>query len=201
MDELNRRRQAFLARTQQYLSLGFDRFAAARGLSSTMVPVSGPALDVGTGKGVLAMELARLGLDVVSADVNEEDQELAALNASAEGLSDRIWFLLSDAASLPFYDGHFGCAAMVDVLHHLERGEGVLEEMVRLLMPGGKMLVADFSPEGFDLVARVHQSEGGSHPVGPVTLAHAEAFLTGKGLRILHRPRLHLHEGLVLERP
>jgi ubiquinone/menaquinone biosynthesis C-methylase UbiE len=182
-EELVERRNHFWKRTEQYRSLGHDRLAAADFVARGAEPLEGPALDVGTGKGLLAMALARKGLDVLSADVSAEDQDLARLLAEEAGLSERIRFLLGDASSLPFPDGHFGTCAMMDVLHHLERGGPVLSEMERVLRPGGMMVVADFDEAGFELVGRVHASEGREHPVGPVTAPWAEGFLEGLGLQ------------------
>ena len=90
---LVRRKAAFLVRTEQYLSLGFDRFAAADFVVKTGGRLSGPALDIGTGKGLTAMALARRGLEVVSVDPDADEQALAFLLAAEAGLEDRIRFV------------------------------------------------------------------------------------------------------------
>ncbi len=184
----------FQARTQQYLSLGHDRFKAARFVAEAVEPTRGRVLDVGTGKGLLAMALARRGLDVVSVDVNAEDQSFAAFLAGRERLDERIRFVLSDAEALPFPDGHFSSCAMMDVLHHLDNGAAVMKEMVRTLRPGGYLVVADFSDAGFELVARVHEAEGRTHPHGPATMAWADAFLEEQGLERTARASGELHD-------
>jgi ubiquinone/menaquinone biosynthesis C-methylase UbiE len=175
------RRRAFLARTEQYLRAGHDRLAAAHLVAAAAGDLAAPALDVGTGKGLLAMALARRDLDVVSVDVNEEDSELAVLLAAEAGLSGRIRFLLEDARSLPFADGSFGCALMMDVLHHLEDAAPVVREMARVVQPKGKIVVADFTEEGFATVAAVHRAEGREHPRSAVTVDVAQACLTANG--------------------
>lgn len=172
---------AFLARTEQYLREGHDSFGAARFVAEAARDIEGPALDVGTGKGLLGMALVRRGLDVVSVDVSEEDSALAALLAREAGLNGRIRFLLGDARALPLPDGHFGCVAMMDVLHHLEDVAPVLGEMVRVARPRGRIVVADFTDEGFELVAKVHRAEGREHPRSGVTLDEARAVLTEAG--------------------
>lgn len=143
----------------------------------------GPVLDVGTGKGLLAIALAARCQDVVSVDVSSEEQALAAFLAAEHGLANRIRFVVADAAALPFPEASFGACAMMDVLHHLENGELVLGEMVRVLKPGDFMVVADFTAAGFDLVARIHAADGVVHDAGPVTMQWAEAYLAGLGLR------------------
>jgi ubiquinone/menaquinone biosynthesis C-methylase UbiE len=178
---LEERKAAYHARTEQYRRLGYDRFAAARFVAEAAGPLASPALDVGTGKGLLAMALARRGLDVVSVDVNPDDSELAAALAHEEGLDARIQFVLRDARSLPFADGSFGCAAMMDVLHHLGDARPVLAEMARLVRPRGTIIVADFTEEGFALVASVHGAAGQEHHRSVSTLEGAEEFLVSSG--------------------
>jgi ubiquinone/menaquinone biosynthesis C-methylase UbiE len=186
-------RLAFEARTEQYLREGHDSFGAARFVAEAACDLEGPALDVGTGKGLLAMALVRRGLDVVSVDVNEEDSALAAMLAREAGFNGRIRFLLGDARALPLPDGHFGCVAMMDVLHHLEVGAPVLGEMVRVVRPRGRIVVADFTDEGFELVAKVHRAEGLEHPRSGVTVDEAGATLTKAGWTLRGETTGHLH--------
>ena len=60
------------------------------------------------------------------------------------------------------------------------------------------MILADFSPEGFELVARVHREEGREHPVSGVTPESAEAFLSGRGFEVTARLSGHKHDVIVL---
>ena len=193
-----RRKAAFLVRTEQYLSLGYDRFAAMDFVVKTGGRLSGPALDIGTGKGLMAMALARQGLEVVSVDPDADEQALAFLLAAEAGLADRIRFFHGDASVLPYSEDHFGCAALVDVLHHLQDSVSVLEETARVLRPSGTLILADFSPEGFELVARVHQEEGREHPVSGVTPESAETFLSGRGFELTACLSGHKHDVIVL---
>ncbi len=195
------RLSAFRSRTERYLRAGHDRFEAARFVAGRVAEARGPALDVGTGKGLLALALAERGLDVLSVDVSPEDQEVAAALAAEAGLSARIRFLLADASSLPFPAGAFGCAAMMDVLHHLADAGPVLDEMARVVAPSGRIVVADFTEEGFDLVARIHREEGKEHPRSAVTVGSAAAALLESGWRPVGRGTGHLQDAATLERP
>jgi ubiquinone/menaquinone biosynthesis C-methylase UbiE len=190
---LEERKAAFHARTEQYCRLGHDRFAAARFVAEAAGCLEGPALDVGTGRGLLAMGLARRGLDVVSVDVNAEDSELAAALAGEAGLDGHIQFLLQDARSLPFPDGSFGCAAMMEVLHHLDDARPVLTEMARLVRPGGAIVVADFTESGFAMVAAVHHADGQEHPRSASTLEGAQEILASLGWLEEGRVEAHLN--------
>lgn len=191
----------FRARTQYYARLGYDRRASARFVVQTGEPLSGVALDIGTGKGVTALALAERELDVVSVDTAHDEQVVAALLAEEEGYSPHIRFLTADAATLPFPAAHFGCAVMMDVLHHLEDCVPILHEAARLLRPGGTFIVADFTSEGFEIVARAHREEGREHPVSGVTLEDAAACLRAVGFQSKTRRSGHLQDVLVLAKP
>lgn len=192
---------AFRARTLQYLRLGHDRVAAARFVVDSAGQPCGPALDIGTGKGLLAVALARRGLEVVSIDVDASEQELARLLADEAGLSAHIAFATEDAARLPYADGRFGCVAMMDVLHHLADPGPVLREMARVTAPGGIVVVADFDEEGFELVSRVHRAEGREHPRTSATVSLASKELERWGFAPMATVRGHQHEVAVLGKP
>jgi len=193
---LEERKAAFHARTEHYRHLGHDRFAAARLVAEAAGDLGGPALDVGTGKGLLAMALARRGLEVVSVDVNAEDSELAAALARDARLDSRIRFLLQDARSLPYPNASFGCAAMMDVLHHLDDARPILAEMARLVRPGGAIVAADFTEEGFALVDSVHRADGVEHPRSGCSLEGAQGFLLTLGWLEMGRAEVH-HNAVV----
>jgi tRNA-Thr(GGU) m(6)t(6)A37 methyltransferase TsaA len=198
--ELATRRAAFLARTEQYRKLGFDRFGAAEFIAAAAGPLTGPVLDVGTGRGLTAMSLARRGLDVVSVDPDTSEQALAAHLAEEAGLSARIRFVSGDAASVAYPPGHFGSAVLAEVLHHLPGPLPVLEVVGRLVRLGGTIVLAEFDRAGFDLVASVHREEGGEHPVSGFTLDAAVEWLATAGYRVRTRTAGHLHDIAVLVR-
>ncbi|MBN1893645.1 class I SAM-dependent methyltransferase [bacterium] len=192
--DLAAKRAAFSARTERYLGLGYDRMEAAAFVVKSAGALSGPALDVGTGKGLLAMALAARGLDVVSVDPDGAEQALASLLSGESGLKDRIHFIHGDASRLNYPDGHFGCAAMMDVLHHLNEPGPVITEMARVLRPDGVLVLADFSPEGFDLIEGIHRDEGRVHSVSGVTLGSAGEILLPLGFQYRGRFNGHFHE-------
>ncbi len=196
----NRRRQ-FEVRTAEFEGLGYDRFLTPAFVLDDVGGMEGPTLDLGTGMGIMARELARRGLDVFSVDVNPEDQQVAAFLTDDPALLEHIRFSLADGASLPFPDGAFGSAVTLDVLHHLIDGAAVLKELVRVVRPGGTIVLAEFSREGFELVARVHATEGKVHPEGPVTLDWARGVLSGLEAQEAALREGHLHRVAVFRTP
>jgi len=194
------RLKAFHARNLQYLRLGYDRANAARFVVRAAGELAGPALDIGTGKGLCAVELARTGMNVVSVDVDVEEQEVAALVAEKAGVGGRIHFVHGNAAHLPYPDGYFGCAAMMDALHHLDEPSPVFREMARVVKDGGLIIIADFDEKGFDLLSRVHRAEGHDHPRTAATLIFAQDELLRAGFQEMARTTSCLHDVIVLLR-
>lgn len=182
LDELARRKDSFFKRKEAFAALGHDGGQAAALVLDGAGPLEGPVLDLGSGMGVMARALAHLSLAVESVDVSAEDQEVAASLTEGTGLESRVRFTAADGAALPFSDGAFASAVSFNVLHHLADGASVLREVVRVVRPGGVLVLADFSREGFDFAARVLADEGGVHPEGPVTLDWTRGFLAAAGM-------------------
>ncbi len=190
--------RAFRKRSQEYLRLGHDRLAAARFVVDAAGDLHGLALDIGTGKGLLAIELARRGIKVVSIDVDNKERELAQLLAQEAGVAGRISFDQGDAAHMPYADGHFGCVAMMDVLHHLAEPVPILNEMARVAAKDGMVIIADFDAPGFDLVSRIHHANGGEHSRTAATVSLALEELSRAGFSCMTKANGHQHDVVVL---
>ncbi len=193
--------ERYEARMALYRSLGYDRLAAVRGVVDRLGPLHGDVLDVGTGQGLLAIELARRGAAVTSIDASPGEQRIGIANAGHQGVADRITFVAADARAIPFRDRSFGLVAMLDALHHLEDGPAVFSELQRVLSPGGTLLLAEMTPDGLALIARVHASEGRVHPVGPVTFETARQWLTSRGFQQAAFDEVEWHFVAVLAKP
>jgi ubiquinone/menaquinone biosynthesis C-methylase UbiE len=102
----------------------------------------------------------------------------ARLYAQHAGVEGKITFVLQDAAKLPWAGKTFDAVVTMNAMHHIPHFQQVLEEMVRVTRPGGKILLADFSPRGFQIVARSHRAEGRVHP-----RAHHDFRQLGRQLR------------------
>ncbi len=100
----------------------------------------GNVLDVATGAGAFVGALADcLGSfdRIIGIDPLE-----SAIEKARESFSDeRFEFCVGDAAELPFADETFDTVAIANSLHHLKRLDDALGEMLRVLKPGGKLVV------------------------------------------------------------
>jgi ArsR family transcriptional regulator len=108
-----------------------------------LVPPGLRVADVGTGTGILALELARLGCRVVAVDHSERMLEAARAKLEAEGAED-VELRLGEASRLPLADAEVDACVAHMVLHYLPSPAEALAEMTRVLRPGGTLVVVDF---------------------------------------------------------
>jgi 2-polyprenyl-6-hydroxyphenyl methylase/3-demethylubiquinone-9 3-methyltransferase len=96
------------------------------------------ALEVGSGGGLLAEELAGLGLAMTGVDPSEPSVETARAHAVQSGLS--IEYRVAPGEHLPFEPGSFDVVFCCDVLEHVQDLNQVIAEIARVLKPGGVFL-------------------------------------------------------------
>lgn len=112
-------------------------------------------LDLGCGRGLVVLEAARqlpqgeaVGLDLWRrADQTGNERAAAEANARAEDVAARVRFETGDMRALPFSDASFDVVLSSLALHNIPSAEGrrtAVAEAVRVLRPGGRLLLADF---------------------------------------------------------
>ena len=99
-------------------------------------------LDVGCGDCQLARVLAKNGVsEVIGIDMNQDK------------FPEKVWYdsgctaecVRGDAHSMTFSDGSFDAVVSIRALHEIKDPEVALSEIMRVLKPGGTVLMADFS--------------------------------------------------------
>jgi ubiquinone/menaquinone biosynthesis C-methylase UbiE len=107
----------------------------------------GEMLDVGTGPARVPIALCRADryFRVLGVDLAGPMLELARRNVAEAELSDRIRFARGDAKNLPFPDGRFEAVVSNTIIHHIPDPAPALAEMVRLVAPGGTLMVRDLA--------------------------------------------------------
>jgi ubiquinone/menaquinone biosynthesis C-methylase UbiE len=111
-------------------------------------------LDLGCGRGAVLLLAAQhlttgraVGVDLWrSADQSGNSAEATRRNAIAEGVADRVELQTADMTALPFEDNSFDVVVSSLAIHNI-RGltgrEKAVDEAVRVLRPGGRLMIAD----------------------------------------------------------
>jgi len=189
-----------LKRDAHLRRFGCDLRAGSEFVLAQALPVESPVLEIGTGKGRFLVRLAKRVHDITTVDISAEEQQSARLNARFHKVENRIKFVLQDAARLPWPDHSFGAVVTMNAMHHIRKFKVVLEEMLRVVKPGGKLVLADFSPRGFQNMARAHRAQGKIHPREPRSFRDLQRRLRKRGLTTRLRKGCN-EEVLVVQAP
>jgi demethylmenaquinone methyltransferase/2-methoxy-6-polyprenyl-1,4-benzoquinol methylase len=108
------------------------------------------ALDVATGTGAVAVELARRWrCDVVGVDQSPEMLAVGARRVAEAGLSDQIRLVEGSAEALPFADDSFDALTCTYLLRYVDDPATTLRELARVVRPGGRVAMLEFGlPRG-----------------------------------------------------
>jgi demethylmenaquinone methyltransferase/2-methoxy-6-polyprenyl-1,4-benzoquinol methylase len=100
------------------------------------LPCPGLLLDAGGGTGRVSQSLAPLTGGVVVADLSRPMARRAARKPGLRAVA-------ASSFHLPFAGGTFDRALVVDAFHHFSDAEGALRELLRVLRPGGRLVVEE----------------------------------------------------------
>ncbi len=130
------------------MSGGVHRLWKRYTLSRTMLKPGMRALDVAGGTGDLARGMAKqVGAtgEVVLSDINAAMLDNGRRRLIDAGVLDNVRFVQLNAESLPFPAAHFDCVTIGFGLRNVTDKDRALAEMRRVLKPGGRALVLEFS--------------------------------------------------------
>ena len=143
------------------MSGGLHRLWKRFTLAKTGLRPGQQALDVAAGSGDLAAGLARqvgkagrvVVTDINAAMLAEGRDRL--LNA---GFAGNVEYVLADAENLPFPDGSFHCVTMGFGLRNVTDKDAALRSLYRVLKPGGRLLVLEFSRAHLGALAPLYEA-------------------------------------------
>ena len=183
-DEVINNYKEYCARQELYLKFGYDSEKERQFIIENAIPIDEEILDIGTGKGYLAVELARKGYYFSSIDIDDECLHIARLNLKYFSFESNVKITKQNAEQLSFKDNSFNTVFMINTLHHLKHPYKVLSEIIRVISIQGKLVIGDFSEEGFEFMDKIHSMEGKTHERGKVSLKDIERYLLNKGFLV-----------------
>ena len=130
------------------MSLGVHRLWKRFAVEQAGVRIGQKVLDVAGGTGDLSAQfVAKVGSTghVTIADINPAMLEVGRGRLADQGLAGNIEFVQADAEDLPFPDNHFDCVSIAFGLRNVTHMDRALASMFRVLKPGGRLLVLEFS--------------------------------------------------------
>jgi len=124
-------------RMNTIMSMGMDRRFRSETRKALELKPGQRCLDLGAGSGVSTQELATSGAFVVGADIS--------LGMLAQGVHRGVPLLAGDAMALPFADEVFDAVTISFAIRNLNDVDAGLTEMARVLKPGGRLVICEFS--------------------------------------------------------
>ena len=116
-------------------------------------------LDIAGGTGDLAAKFSRIvGPEgtVVLADINDSMLKVGRDRLVDQGITDNVRFSQADAQHLPFPDNTFDVITIAFGLRNVTDKDMALRSMLRVLKPGGKLLVLEFSKPPNPLLSKIY---------------------------------------------
>jgi len=141
-------------------------FASAAGLK---------VLEIGCGVGTDGVQFARAGAAYTGVDLTEAAVELTRRNFEMRGLTGS--FRTADAENLDFTDGQFDLVYSHGVLHHTPDTQRAIDEILRVLRPGGKAIVMLYHRNSYNYAVNIRM----------LRRAGVHLLKFESGIRLVHR--------------
>lgn len=143
------------------MSFGLHRLWKRFTLKEAGLRAGDYVLDVASGTGDLAKAFAKaVGKQgkVVMSDINEAMLEVGRDRLADAGIVGNIECVQADAENLPFADDYFDCVSIAFGLRNVTDKAAALRSMYRILKPGGKLLILEFSQPQTPLVKQFYDA-------------------------------------------
>lgn len=130
------------------LSMGIDRRWRTKAVRLLKYQAGSRILDVATGTGDVALEIAKTtpaSVKITGADFCQEMIELGQAKVAASPYSGRIDFRVAPCEDLPFPNNTFDSITIAFGIRNVVDRKLGLAEMWRVLRPGGRMIILEFS--------------------------------------------------------
>ena len=155
------------------------------------LPKAEPCLEIGIGTGRIALPLMAAGVRLVGIDISIE--MLRRLRGKAGDAAPPI--AIADATALPFQDSTFGSAVAAHVLHLVSGWTRAVDEIVRVVRPGGVLVASRGATSGSGWQAAVRRrffAEAGNPawPPGMDRIAELDVEMSSRRASLIDLPEL-----------
>nr|WP_298414895.1 bifunctional demethylmenaquinone methyltransferase/2-methoxy-6-polyprenyl-1,4-benzoquinol methylase UbiE [uncultured Halomonas sp.] len=143
------------------MSLGIHRLWKRVTLERAGVRRGHQVLDIAGGTGDLTLKFSRIvgtGGRVVLADINQSMLKVGRDKLIDNGVGDNVEYVQANAECLPFPDNHFDCITIAFGLRNVTDKDAALRSMTRVLKPGGRLLILEFSKPPNALLSKVYDN-------------------------------------------
>ncbi|WP_424947360.1 bifunctional demethylmenaquinone methyltransferase/2-methoxy-6-polyprenyl-1,4-benzoquinol methylase UbiE [Candidatus Spongiihabitans sp.] len=141
------------------MSFGLHRLWKRFAVCLSGLKPGGHVLEVASGSGDLARHFAKqVGPSgrIVLTDINADMLALGKSKMIDAGLVGNIEYAIADAENLEFEQDQFDCVAISFGLRNVTRKEKALASMYRVLKPGGRMMVLEFSKPALPRLSKIY---------------------------------------------
>ncbi|MBT8075406.1 MAG: bifunctional demethylmenaquinone methyltransferase/2-methoxy-6-polyprenyl-1,4-benzoquinol methylase UbiE [Gammaproteobacteria bacterium] len=141
------------------MSLGVHRLWKRHFIAISNIQPGQRVLDLAGGTGdIAALMSKRVGStgSVVLSDINEAMLAVGRQRMEDRGLVGNIEYSLANAESLPFADAEFDAVTMAFGLRNVTDKAAALREMYRVLKPGGRAMILEFSKVEFEGLRKIY---------------------------------------------
>ena len=138
------------------LSFGLDRGWRRRTVRALALGVQPRVLDLATGTGDLAVDIARMHPDatVIGLDPSRQMLAIAQHKLARRELAGRVTLVRGDAQHLPYRDGELDAATIAFGIRNVPDRALALREMARVVRPGGRVAVLELGEPRRGVLAR-----------------------------------------------
>jgi len=143
------------------MSMGIHRLWKRQTIEMSGVRTGHKVLDLAGGTGDLTMKFSQLvGPEgqVILADINDSMIKVGRDKLIDKGVVGNVNYVQANAECLPFPDGTFDCITIAFGLRNVTDKQAALASMARVLKPGGRLLVLEFSKTDNPLLTKAYDT-------------------------------------------
>lgn len=178
----------YYERRKKFISYGLDQFQNADYIVSVAEPLDGSILEIGTGRGLLTSYIAQKAA-LTTVDIDIDLQSFAKELTKARGVYENVTFLLRDILKEPYPEGAFDIVISANAVHHFEEPEKMITEICKTA--SRKVVISDFTREGFAILEKIHGDEGNHHSHGHFPIDNIGDVIKAAGLKMTRHERFH----------